>query len=79
MVYLWKFKKFPQEPVNQHYIKILLYLKNNGPKSSKELVEKLNYKPKTISRILQNLRKYGFVEVVWVPKKTLKDYSQENL
>ncbi|OYT44126.1 hypothetical protein B6U84_04730 [Candidatus Bathyarchaeota archaeon ex4484_40] len=53
MTYLWKFKKFPEPGVNPRYIRILLYLKDNGPTSSRELAMNLGYSVKAMRRALQ--------------------------
>ncbi len=75
MTYLWKFKKFPEPGVNPRYIRILLYLKDNGPTSSRELAMNLGYSVKAMRRALQFLRRIGAVEVIWRPKRGLEDYS----
>lgn len=79
MVYVWRFRKFPETMIEPEYMRILLYLKNNGPGSSREIAKTLGYKAKTIRRILQHLRKIGLVDVVWIPRKTLEDYNENSL
>lgn len=79
MVYLWRFRKFPDTAIPPEYMRILIYLKNNGLKSSREIAETLGFKPKTIRRMLQHLKRIGLVDVVLKPKKTLEDYNENNL
>lgn len=78
MVYIWRFRKFPETIVEPEYIRILIYLKNNGPKSSREIAKTLGLKPKKVRRILQHLGRIGLVDVVWIPKKTLEDYNENS-
>ncbi|MCS7125844.1 MAG: helix-turn-helix domain-containing protein [Aigarchaeota archaeon] len=76
MVYIWRFKKFPESATNPRYMRILLYLKVNGPKSSKELAKIFNLKPESMRRVLQHLRKLGLVEVVLIPRESLEYFNE---
>ncbi|MEM3397870.1 MAG: MarR family transcriptional regulator [Nitrososphaerota archaeon] len=79
MVYLWRFRKFPDTTIPPEYMRILMYLRNNGPKSSREIAKTLGLKPRTIRRILQHLKRIGSVDVVLRPKRTLEDYNENSL
>lgn len=76
MVYLWRFKKFPESVTNPRYMRILLYLRVNGPKSSRELAKIFNLKPGSMRKVLQHLRKLGLVEVVFIPRESLEYFNE---
>ncbi len=78
MVYVWRFRKFPDKTVSPENMRILLYLKRNGPQTSRDLAKAFSLQPKTIRKTLQHLRRLGFVEVVWIPSKTLEEYDENN-
>lgn len=78
MVYVWRFIRFPEKTTRPEYMRILLYLKNNGPMTSRELAKTFSIKPNTIRKMLQHLRRLGLVEAVWIPSKTLEDYAEDN-
>lgn len=78
MVYVWRFRRFPNETLSPENMRILLYLKRHGPQTSRDLAKAFSVKPKTIRRTLQHLRRLGFVEVVWIPSKTLEDYNEND-
>lgn len=76
MVYIWRFKRFPESLPSPLHMQVLLYLKNNGPKTSGELARALDSRPEKIRRILQHMRRMGLVEVVWIPSRTLESYDE---
>ena len=76
LVYLWKFRRFPEKSVDPRHLRILLFLKNNGPHTSGEIAHTLGYSMKFTRRSLQLLRRMGAVEVYLKPRKGLEDYEE---
>lgn len=74
--YLWKFKKFPEGPSDPRHLRLLIFLKNNGPHTSSEIAHSLGYPVKFTRRTLQILRRMGAVEVYLKPSRSLEDYSE---
>ena len=75
MTYLWKFKKFPERLGDPRQMRILIYLKRNGPKTLKEISRNLGYPKDFTRRALQLLRRMGAVEVFWKPGKGLEEFG----
>ncbi|RLG01061.1 MAG: hypothetical protein DRN49_02135 [Thaumarchaeota archaeon] len=75
LTYLWKFKKFPERLGDPRHMRILIYLKRNGPKTLKEISRDLGYPRDFTRRTLQLLRRMGAVEVFWKPGKGLEEFS----
>ncbi len=75
MPYLWKFKKFPEGVVDPRQLRILIFLRNNGPHASSEIARTLGYPVKFTRKTLQLLRRMGAVEVYLKPGKSLEDYG----
>jgi len=61
---------------NPRYMRILLYLKNHGPKPSSEIARTLGYSDGFTRRALQFLRRAGAVEVFWRPRKGLESFKE---
>jgi len=75
LTYLWKFKKFPERLGDPRQMRILIYLKRNGPKPLREISRNLGYPKDFTRRALQLLRRMGAVEVFWKPGKGLEEFS----
>ena len=75
MVYLWRFRRFPEKGIDPKQLRILLFLRSNGPKTSGEIARTLGYSMKFTRRSLQILRRAGAVEVYFKPSKGLEDYE----
>jgi len=56
-------------------MRILIYLKRNGPKTMGEISRNLGYPKDFTRRTLQLLRRMGAVEVFWKPGKGLEEFS----
>ena len=56
-------------------MRILIYLKRNGPKPLKEISRNLGYPKDFTRRTLQLLRRVGAVEVFWKPGKGLEEFG----
>jgi len=76
MVYLWRFRRFPEKGVDPRSLRILLYLKNHGPHTSREIARTLGYSPNFIRKVLQHLRRLGAVEVYLKPSRGLEDFHE---
>lgn len=77
MPYLWRFKRFPESIADPRHLRMLVFLKNNGPHTSSELARSLGYSVKFTRRSLQLLRRAGAVEVYLKPGRSLEDYGEE--
>ncbi len=77
MAYLWRFLKFPESVSDPRYMRILIYLRNNGPCSSRELAETLGLGYGYTRRALQVLRRMGAVEVFLRPSRGLEDFGED--
>lgn len=75
MPYIWRFRKFPESAVDPKQLRILIFLKNEGPHTSSEIARVLGYSVKFTRRALQILRKMGAVEVYLKPSRSLEDYN----
>ena len=75
MAYLWRFKKFPERIGDPRHMRILIYLKRNGPKTMGEISRNLGYPKDFTRRTLQLLRRMGAVEVFWKPGRGLEEFS----
>lgn len=75
MGYIWRFKRFPEAGIDPRYMRILVYLRNNGPRSSRELAGTLGMSIQFTRRALQVLRRMGSVDVVWRPSRGLEDFE----
>ncbi len=75
MVYLWSFRRFPDKGIDPRHMRILLFLKNNGPHTSREIARTLGYAPRFTQRSLQLLRKLGAVEVHLKPSRGLENFE----
>jgi DNA-binding MarR family transcriptional regulator len=73
--YLWRFKKFPEGIVDPKQLRILVFLKDDGPHSSGEIASVLGYSVRFTRRALQILRRMGAVEVYLKPSRSLEDYG----
>lgn len=76
MPYLWRFKKFPEGFMDPKQLRMLVFLKNNGPHTSGEIARVLGYSVKFTRKTLQILRKMGAVEVYLRPGRSLEDYGE---
>ena len=76
MPYLWRFKKFPEGVSDPKQLRILVFLKNNGPHTSSEIARTLGYSVQFTRRALQILRRMGAVEVYLKPSRSLEDYGK---
>lgn len=76
MPYLWRFKKFPEGVLDPRQLRILVFLRNNGPHTSGDIARTLGYSVQFTRRALQILRKMGAVEVYLKPTRSLKDYGE---
>ena len=56
-------------------MRILIYLKRNGPKPPREISRNLGYPKDFTRRTLQLLRRVGAVEVLWKPGKGLEEFG----
>ena len=74
MVYLWRFRRFPEKGIDPKHLRILLFLRSNGPHTSSDIARTLGYSMKFTRRALQLLRRIGAVEVYFKPSKGLEDY-----
>jgi len=74
MVYIWSFRRFPDRGIDPKHMRILLFLKNNGPHTSREIARTLGYTLRFTQRSLQLLRRIGAVEVHLQPGRGLEDY-----
>ncbi len=75
MPYLWRFRRFPDRGVDPRQLRILIFLRNNGPHTSREIARILGYSPRFIQRTLQYLRRIGAVEVYLKPSRGLEDFQ----
>ncbi|MCS7132920.1 MAG: winged helix-turn-helix transcriptional regulator [Nitrososphaeria archaeon] len=75
MVYLWVFRRFPEESIDPSHLRILIFLKNNGPHTSREIARKLGYSVKYTRSALQLLRRIGAVEVYLKPERGLDSFQ----
>ena len=75
LAYLWKFRKFPEKGVDPRHLRILLFLRNNGPHTSGEIARILGYSIKFTRRSLQYLRRIGAVDVYLKPSRGLEDFQ----
>lgn len=76
MTYLWIFRKFPEGGIDPRQLRILLFLKNDGPHTSLEIAKSLGYSVKYTRRALQLLRRMGAVEVYLKPSKGLDSFDE---
>lgn len=76
MPYLWRFKKFPEGILDPRQLRILVFLRNNGPHTSGDIARTLGYSVQFTRRALQILRKMGAVEVYLKPTRSLEDYGE---
>ena len=76
MPYLWRFKRFPEGVLDPKQLRILVFLKNNGPHTSSEIARTLGYSVQFTRRALQILRRMGAVEVYLKPSRSLEDYDE---
>ncbi|MCC6023337.1 MAG: transcriptional regulator [Thaumarchaeota archaeon] len=76
MPYLWRFKKFPEGVLDPRQLRILVFLRNNGPHTSGDIARTLGYSVQFTRRALQILRKMGAVEVYLKPTRSLEDYGE---
>lgn len=76
MPYLWRFKKFPEGVLDPRQLRILVFLRNNGPRTSGDIARTLGYSVQFTRRALQILRKMGAVEVYLKPTRSLEDYGE---
>jgi len=74
--YLWRFKKFPERVLDPRQLRILVFLRNNGPHTSGDIARTLGYSVQFTRRALQILRKMGAVEVYLKPTRSLEDYGE---
>jgi DNA-binding MarR family transcriptional regulator len=74
--YLWRFKKFPEGVLDPRQLRILVFLRNNGPHTSGDIARTLGYSVQFTRRALQILRKMGAVEVYLKPTRSLEDYGE---
>jgi DNA-binding MarR family transcriptional regulator len=74
--YLWRFKKFPEGVLDPRQLRILVFLRNNGPRTSGDIARTLGYSVQFTRRALQILRKMGAVEVYLKPTRSLEDYGE---
>jgi DNA-binding MarR family transcriptional regulator len=74
--YLWRFKKFPEGILDPRQLRILVFLRNNGPHTSGDIARTLGYSVQFTRRALQILRKMGAVEVYLKPTRSLEDYGE---
>jgi len=75
--YLWRFRKFPEKTLDPRYLRILMFLRDYGPVSSRVVAENLGYGEGFTRRALQFLRKSGAVEVFKASGKGLEDFGED--
>ncbi|MCD6536400.1 MAG: HTH domain-containing protein [Thaumarchaeota archaeon] len=75
LVYVWIFRRFPEGNIDPRQLRILLFLKNNGPHTSGEIARTLGYSAKYTRRALQFLRRIGAVDVYLKPRRGLEDFE----
>ncbi|MEM1976341.1 MAG: helix-turn-helix domain-containing protein [Nitrososphaerota archaeon] len=76
MPYFWRFKKFPESAADPKQLRILTFLRSNGPHTSSEIARTLGYPVKFTRKTLQTLRRMGAVEVYLKPSRSLEDYGE---
>jgi len=74
--YIWRFKRLPEGVLDPRQLRILVFLKNNGPHTSSEIARTLGYSVQFTRRALQILRRMGAVEVYLKPSRSLEDYGE---
>jgi len=76
LVYLWRFRRFPERVADPRHLRMLVFLKNNGPHTSSEIARTLGYSAEFTRRSLQLLRRMGAVEVYLRPGRGLEDFEE---
>ncbi|MEM2593000.1 MAG: ArsR family transcriptional regulator [Thermofilaceae archaeon] len=76
MPYFWRFKRFPEGPLDPRQLRILVFLRSSGPHTSSEIAHALGYPVKFTRKTLQTLRRMGAVEVYLKPSRSLEDYGE---
>ena len=74
MVYLWRFRRFPEKVIDPRCLRILLFLRNNGPHTSRDIARTLGYTLRFTQRSLQFLRRMGAVDVYLKPSRNLESF-----
>lgn len=74
MVYLWRFRRFPERGIDPRYLRILLFLRNNGPHTSRDIARTLGYTLRFTRRSLQLLRRMGAVDLYLRPSRDLESF-----
>lgn len=77
LVYIWIFRRFPEGNIDPRQLRILLFLKNNGPHTSVKIARSLGYSLKYTRRTLQLLRRMGAVEVYLKPRRGLDSFTKD--
>ena len=75
MSYLWRFRRVPEPGMDPRYVRILTYLRDHGPASSRDLADALGFSYGFTRKALQFLRRVGAVEVFFRPGKGLEEFG----